>query len=107
MVKSFFCGVVLYLSLSCFIIGNFIFVYLNVIGAYKRGSYDLVKYTLLSPLYWFMLSVATVRAMGQIFISPHTWEKTEHGTHLEDISHSVSPASLKALPVNYKDSGEL
>ncbi|HEX9503745.1 MAG TPA: glycosyltransferase [Patescibacteria group bacterium] len=107
MVQSFFPGPVLYLSLSSFIIGNFIFVYLNVIGAYKRGSYDLVKYTLLSPLYWFMLSVATVRAMGQIFISPHTWEKTEHGTHLEDISHSVSPASLQALPVNSKDSGGL
>src|SRR5258708_38038621 len=105
MVKSFFCGVVLYLSLSCFIIGNFIFVYLNVIGAYKRGSYDFVKYTLLSPLYWFMLSFATVRAMVQIFISPHTWEKPEHRTHLEDLSHSVSHWSLQALPVNSKHSG--
>lgn len=81
-IQTLFPGPILYMSVISFVVGNFIFLYMNAIGAFKRGRYGLVKYTLLSPAYWLMLSVATVRALVQIVTSPHHWEKTKHGTHL-------------------------
>jgi hypothetical protein len=89
LIKSFFPGYILYISVASFIVGNFIFIYMNVIGAYRRGHYDLVKFSLLSPLYWVMLSCATIRAIFQIMIKPHHWEKTEHGTHLKNAATHV------------------
>jgi len=34
---------------------------------------------LLTPLYWFLLSVAAWRALFQLLYDPQGWEKTEHG----------------------------
>lgn len=34
----------------------------------------------LLPLYWLLISVAGWRALGQIIINPHHWEKTNHGS---------------------------
>lgn len=35
--------------------------------------------TVFFPFYWLLHSVAGVRALWQLFIAPHRWEKTEHG----------------------------
>jgi len=75
---------ILYASVSAFIIGGFIFTYLNLIGVYGRGKFYLVKYGLLTPVYWILLAFATMRAVVQTVTSPHTWEMTQHGTHLTD-----------------------
>jgi len=81
-IQIFFPGTILYISVASFIIGNLIFTYLNLIGAYQRGRYELVKYNLLSPFYWVLLAVAGARAFIQIITKPHHWEKTTHGKHL-------------------------
>lgn len=100
-IQALFPGVILYVSVVSFVVGNFIFLYLNAIGSYKRGRYDLVKYSLLSPLYWLMLSTATVRAMVQMVTKPHHWEKTKHGTHLTALTlpsgHTLRPARLATV----------
>lgn len=31
------------------------------------------------PIYWLFISIAGWRAVFQLFVSPHKWEKTEHG----------------------------
>jgi cellulose synthase/poly-beta-1,6-N-acetylglucosamine synthase-like glycosyltransferase len=93
-IKTFFPTPILYMSVFSFVAGNFIFIYLNIIGAYRRGRYGLVKYTVLSPLYWLMLSAATVRAAVQIVTSPHNWEKTEHGNHLQTVP---APQTIKVV----------
>src|SRR6185436_16622241 len=81
-IQSFFPGPIFYVSLFSFIIGNFIFIYFNLIGAYMRGRFDIVKYSLLSPLYWLMLAYASVKAVIELMIKPHHWSKTTHGKHL-------------------------
>ncbi len=67
------------LGALCLFAGNFVFTYLNAIGCYRRERYDLVKYALLSPLYWVLMSVSAWRAFIQFFANPFYWEKTKHG----------------------------
>ena len=45
-----------------------------------RGYYDLVKYSVLTPLYWLMMSWGAYKAAAQLITRPHYWEKTDHGT---------------------------
>jgi len=63
----------------CLLVGNIVFVYLNVAGCMNRGYYDLVKYALITPIYWLMMSWAAYKAAAQIIVNPHYWEKTQHG----------------------------
>ncbi len=65
----------------CLFGANFVFVYMAVAGCMARGYYDLVKYALLTPLYWLMMSVGAYKAYGQILVRPHYWEKTDHGIY--------------------------
>lgn len=81
-IQSIFPGPILYLSVINFVIGNFILVYLSLITLHRRGRYGLLKYGLLAPAYWLLQAIATTRAAIQLVTSPHTWEKTTHGTHL-------------------------
>jgi len=34
---------------------------------------------LLMPLYWILMSLASIRALLQLLVSPFVWEKTVHG----------------------------
>jgi glycosyltransferase XagB len=82
---------VYYIALFLFIIGNFYFIYSSVVGTYfvindmvskgRRGvlSYSLVKYTVLLPVYWLLMSVASYKALAELIIRPSHWEKTDHG----------------------------
>ena len=81
-IKELFPGIVLHISVLCFLFGNFVFIYLNLIGLYQRKRFSLVKYSLLTSIYWVMLSVASVEAVVQLITNPYYWEKTRHGDHL-------------------------
>jgi hypothetical protein len=52
---------------------------MNVAGAMGRGYYDMVKTTLLSPIYWGLMSIGGWRGFIQVITKPHYWEKTIHG----------------------------
>ena len=39
----------------------------------------LVLAAVLVPIYWIMMSVAAVKAMWQLVVTPSFWEKTTHG----------------------------
>lgn len=92
-IQSLFPGPVLYLSLFSFAAGNFLFMYLNLLGSYKRQRYGIVKYGLLSFFYWLMLAYSAVRACVHLVVKPHQWEKTAHGKHLLS-SPLYAPAPL-------------
>ncbi|MBX4205460.1 MAG: glycosyltransferase, partial [Candidatus Doudnabacteria bacterium] len=83
LIQSFFPGPIFYVSLFSFIVGNLIFIYFNLIGSYMRGRFDIVKYSLLSPVYWLMLAYASVKAAVELMVKPHHWSKTTHGKHLD------------------------
>jgi cellulose synthase/poly-beta-1,6-N-acetylglucosamine synthase-like glycosyltransferase len=74
-----FPGPIFALGTLCLFGGNFIFTYLCALGCYRRERYDLVKYTLITPLYWVLMSYAAWRAFLQFFSNPFYWEKTQHG----------------------------
>jgi glycosyltransferase XagB len=69
----------LYIGIIGMFIGNAAFTLTAVSGSYGRGYYDDVKWALLSPLYWLMMSLAAWKALVQLFHKPFYWEKTVHG----------------------------
>ncbi len=83
-IESFFPTAILYPAVFCTVVGNFLYFYYYMIGCAKRGYYDVIKYGLFVPLYWLMMSVATWKAVIDVFIRPHHWFKTKHGLHLDD-----------------------
>jgi glycosyltransferase XagB len=78
-VEQVFPGVVFYAAALMLVLGNFVFVYLNVAGSLQRGEFGLTRTALLSPIYWGLMSLAAWRGFLQLFTNPFYWEKTEHG----------------------------
>ena len=79
LIQRIFPGAVFYLGGLCLFVGNFAFTYMNVAGAMRRRYYGMVKYALLTPLYWGLTSIAAWKGFLQLIVKPHFWEKTEHG----------------------------
>jgi cellulose synthase/poly-beta-1,6-N-acetylglucosamine synthase-like glycosyltransferase len=101
-IPQFFPGPIYYMAAAEFMLGNFLFVFSNVAGVYwviyeleKRQqyvfSYSLVKFALLTPVYWVLMSLAAVKAAWQLITKPFYWEKTTHGlaTHTPAVSSSA------------------
>lgn len=77
--SPFFPVWLLWITLVNFIIGNSAMVYLSMMGPYKRGTFGLILWSLLNPVYWILHSIASYKALWQLLVKPHYWEKTEHG----------------------------
>jgi cellulose synthase/poly-beta-1,6-N-acetylglucosamine synthase-like glycosyltransferase len=52
---------------------------LDLVGLHRRGLLAHGWVLLLTPLYWFLLSLAAWRALFQLLFAPQLWEKTDHG----------------------------
>ncbi len=100
-VPLFFPGPIYYIAAFELFVGNFIFIYSFTAGIYwvtkdlhmkgsKVFSYSLVKYTLLAPIYWVLMSVAAIKAAIQLVTKPFYWEKTSHGHATTDTHRSDS-----------------
>ncbi len=70
---------VVYASSIAFFGGNFFYLFSTMAGCFARGYYEDVKYALLSPAYWMLMSIAAWKAAYQLVRRPHYWEKTRHG----------------------------
>lgn len=90
LIPMMFPGPIYYIAAVELIIGNFLFVFSNVAGVYKvigelhanndfALSFRLIKYALLTPIYWILMSVAAYKAAWQLIFKPFYWEKTDHG----------------------------
>ena len=73
-------------------LGNAVFTLTSMSGSYKRRYYDDVKWALLSPFYWLLMSMAAWKALIQLFYKPFYWEKTVHGFCLYTDSDSTEAA---------------
>ncbi len=89
-ISALFPGPLYYIACFQLFFGNFMFIYTNAVGMYwiirdcslekmQPFSYGLIKYALLSPLYWILMSVAAYMALFQLISKPFYWEKTFHG----------------------------
>lgn len=92
--SPFFPVWLLWITLVNFIIGNSAMVYLSMMGPYKRGTFDLILWSLLNPVYWILHSLASYKALWQLLFKPHYWEKTEHG--LTNQTHDDGTSSGRA-----------
>jgi len=70
---------VLLLALFNFLIGNFLGIYMNMLGAFRRKFFSLILVSILNPLYWILHSIAAYKGLWQLLTRPHYWEKTVHG----------------------------
>ncbi|MDF2722295.1 MAG: family 2 glycosyl transferase [Paenibacillus sp.] len=106
-IPLFFPGPIYYLAAFQLFVGNFIFIYSLTVGVFwvtkelrikgsSLFSYSLVKYSLLSPLYWVLMSIAAVKAAIQLITKPFYWEKTTHG-HATDKSPHTGSEFEKAM----------
>jgi cellulose synthase/poly-beta-1,6-N-acetylglucosamine synthase-like glycosyltransferase len=78
-IHSLFPGVAYYAAGAAMYLGNFLLAFAAAAGASSRGHHDLVKYTLISPLYWGLMSLGAWKGLLQLVRRPHYWEKTTHG----------------------------
>jgi len=77
--EQFFPVWLLWICLVNFVIGNSVMVYLSMMGPYKRGTFELILWAIINPIYWILHSVASYKGLWQLITKPHYWEKTEHG----------------------------
>lgn len=69
-----------YIGFANLIIGNFLGIYMNMLGTFRRGMFSLIPVALLNPFYWlFFHSVAVYKGAWQLISNPFYWEKTNHG----------------------------
>ena len=78
-VAQLFPGPVFAAGAACLFLGNFVFIYVNLLGCCKRKNDSLMWWALLTPVYWLMMSYSGWRAFIQFFRDPFVWEKTQHG----------------------------
>lgn len=99
-IPLFFPGPIYYFAAFELFVGNFIFVYSLTVGIYwvtkdlhikgnKVFSFSLIKYTLLAPIYWVLMSIAAIKAAVQLITKPFYWEKTTHG-HATTDTHQTN-----------------
>lgn len=66
------------LNMVTLLAGNLCFATLLAIAPLKRGWRSLCLFGLTAPLYWLLTSLAAYKALWQIIVRPHYWEKTDH-----------------------------
>jgi cellulose synthase/poly-beta-1,6-N-acetylglucosamine synthase-like glycosyltransferase len=90
-IARFFPGWVLWVSVACLILGNAMMIYVSMMGVFKRRRYRLVLWALANPCYWLLHSLAAYKALWQLVVRPHYWEKTEHGLSGDVASNAGVP----------------
>jgi cellulose synthase/poly-beta-1,6-N-acetylglucosamine synthase-like glycosyltransferase len=78
-IQELFPSGILYAAIAGFFIGNLAFILASVAGCITRRNYDDVKWALLAPIYWLLMSVGAYKALIQLCYRPYYWEKTVHG----------------------------
>jgi hypothetical protein len=73
---------IFYPAVLCLVAGNFLYLYLCLLACAKSEQFDLLPWVFTLPICWVLLAVAAVRALFQLVVKPHHWEKTHHGLHL-------------------------
>jgi glycosyltransferase XagB len=77
--RDLFPGPLYYIAAAQLLVGNFVHVYLFLIGLGRREYWDVIPAMLIVPAYWVLMSVAGWKGLIQLFTKPFYWEKTEHG----------------------------
>jgi cellulose synthase/poly-beta-1,6-N-acetylglucosamine synthase-like glycosyltransferase len=77
-VSGLFPGPLFWFGTLSMVLGNFLFGWMFMAGCMNQGLYRNVKWMLLIPIYWALMSIAAWKALWQFVVKPHYWEKTNH-----------------------------
>jgi len=99
-IERVFPAPIYYVGLLSWVGGNFTFLYAAVLVALDADRLDLFVASLLTPLYWVMMSVAALKAGYQLVFQPSYWEKTVHGLDrpADQPSPAAPPPATEAQP---------
>ena len=97
---------VLYLGVTAMLAGNFLMIYMLMMGCMERGLLRAVPAMLVIPVYWAMMSVAAYKALGQLLIPGrrHYWELTRHGLVADTAAGTALAPPPEGQPA-YADAG--
>jgi cellulose synthase/poly-beta-1,6-N-acetylglucosamine synthase-like glycosyltransferase len=99
-IEQIFPRPVLYAGTIALFVGNSACVLLAVSGAIGRRNYGDVKWALLVPFYWLLMSIASYKALSQLLYKPSYWEKTEHGyCRYDDTDPPAPPPASVPTPI--------
>jgi cellulose synthase/poly-beta-1,6-N-acetylglucosamine synthase-like glycosyltransferase len=73
-------------------------IILNASGLDRRGLLRHAWVLVLTPPYWFLLSLAAWRALFQLWRDPQRWEKTEHGRAQTSRLANSQPIEISRQP---------
>ncbi len=90
-IQQIFPAPVYYVGLACWAFGNVMLGYLTLLSCRITRRGQFLWAALAVPLYWFMMSIAAVKAVWQLVGRPAFWEKTVHG--LDRTSHETPRSS--------------
>jgi len=91
-IESIFPSPLYYPALLSMVFGNFLFFYGNAYVCVRHNLLDLTRYTLLTPLYWVLMSIGAWAGLLSLVRNPFYWAKTDHG-----VSLSTTHGQLAAL----------
>ncbi len=77
--SALFTGPLMELHIAAIVAGYASTIIIGLMGLARRGRLRDGWVLALTPIYWMLLSVASWRALYQLFKDPYRWEKTEHG----------------------------
>lgn len=97
LIRELYPPILFYVGSLSLYIGNFVYVYVHAAGCLRRGYYDLVRYALIIPIYWALMSVGAWKGLIQLLYKPSYWEKTTHGLYTEEVV--TTPTQTGARPV--------
>ena len=84
--RALFPQVTYYAALISLVVGNAAIVYMGLIVAREERKPQLAFAAFVAPLYWVLMSIASIKAIYQLIFQPSYWEKTFHGLHEEAIT---------------------
>jgi cellulose synthase/poly-beta-1,6-N-acetylglucosamine synthase-like glycosyltransferase len=82
-IEALFPEPLLSLAMLSLLAGNFAVLLAHVGAVYQQRRYELVRYAVVTPVYWLLASIAAWRGVLQLIWAPHFWDKTAHGLATE------------------------
>jgi cellulose synthase/poly-beta-1,6-N-acetylglucosamine synthase-like glycosyltransferase len=70
-------------------------ILIGMVGAYRAGKPQLLKWALLMPVYWVLLFWPTVRALTELHTRRFYWHKTDHGVSPSRVKNDLSIVETK------------
>ena len=84
---------------------NFMFILIACLYGKRKDQTGLFFPALLSPIYWVLMSIASWKALWQLIVRPHYWEKTVHGLN-DDNQEIMTQLAAQAEASSNSDQSE-